>query len=131
MTAPKDLPEIRLNAQGLYREEVFTDRRAGSIRRLVPARADGSLDVARAVVFEGQTSLLTSAGPLPLTFEIDAKTLAEAIERFPGAAQRALERTLEDIEALRREAASPLIVPGGLAPGDFGRPGGGGRVSVP
>jgi hypothetical protein len=130
MTSRKDLPEIRMNAQGIYREEMFTDRRVGSIRQLVPVRADGSVDVGRAVVFEGQTSLLTAAGPLPLAFEIEAKTLAEAIERFPGAAQRVLEQTLKEIESLRREAASPLIVPGGVAPGDLGKPGTG-RIRMP
>jgi hypothetical protein len=36
-------------------------------------------------------------------------------------------RTLKEIEELRREAASPLIVPGrgGLGTGDFGGPGSG------
>jgi hypothetical protein len=127
MTPRKDRPEIRMNAQGLYREELFTDRRVGSIRQLIPVRADGSTDSGRTVLFEGQTSLLTSAGPVPLTFEIEANALADAIERFPGAAQRALEQTLKEIEELRREAASPLIVPGhgGLGTGDFGGPGSG------
>lgn len=127
MSSREDLPEIRMNAQGLYREELFTDRRAGSIRQLVPVRADGSADSGRSVVFEGQTSLLTSAGPLPLTFEIEADTLAEAINGFPAAAQKALEQTLKELEELRRQAASPLIVPGrgGLGPSNLAGPGGG------
>jgi hypothetical protein len=88
MSTQKDLPEIRMSVESLYREELFTDRRIGSIRKLVPVRPEGSDDSVRRVVFEGQTSLLTAAGPLPLQFEIEADTLAEAIERFPGAPRR-------------------------------------------
>jgi hypothetical protein len=128
MTTRKDLPDVRINAEGFYREELFTDRRVGVIRQFIPVRADGSVDGGRRVVFEGQTSLLTSAGPLPFTFEIEANTLADAIQRFPGAAQGGLEQTLKEIEELRREAASPLIVPGRGSPGigDLGGSGTGG-----
>ena len=85
------------------------------------------------MVFEGQTSLLTSAGPLPLPFEIEAHTLTEAIERFSGAAQRALEQMLKELEELRREAASSIIVPGrgSLGFGDVEGPGGGGNIRMP
>jgi hypothetical protein len=131
MTSRKDLPEIHMNAQDLYREELFTDRRIGSIRQFVPVRADGSADPGRTVVFEGQTSLITSAGPLPLTFAIEAETLLEAIDKFPAVAHRALEQTLKDIEDLRRQAASRLIVPGGSGIGDLGRPGRGGGIRTP
>ncbi|HWC05557.1 MAG TPA: hypothetical protein VHF87_22615 [Methylomirabilota bacterium] len=126
MTPEKDPPEIRLSTEGLYREELFTDRQVGSIRKLTPVRADGSDDSGRKLIFEGETSLLTSAGTLPLHFEIEADTLAEALERFSSTAQRALTRALEEIEELRREAASSLIVPGhgSLSIGDVGRPGG-------
>ena len=102
MSPEKDLPEIRLTVESLYREELFTDRRIGSIRKLIPVRADGSDDSGRKAVFEGQTSLLTEAGPLPLNFEIEAVTLTEAIERFASTAQRALAKPRG---ALRRCAA--------------------------
>ena len=42
MAAQNDLPDIQLDSKGLYREDVFTDRRAGSIRRLTPVTVDGS-----------------------------------------------------------------------------------------
>jgi hypothetical protein len=88
---------------------------------------DGTDDKTRPVVFEGQTTLLTPAGPMPLTFEIDAHTLAEALERFPAAAQVALEAMLKELDELRRERASSLIVPGqsGLDLGNLRGPGGG------
>jgi len=46
MSPEKDLPEIRMNVESLYREELFTERRIGSIRKLIPVRADGSDDSA-------------------------------------------------------------------------------------
>jgi hypothetical protein len=127
MSTPQDLPELRVDAESLYREELFTDRRIGTIRKLVPVRADGAVDSGRPAIFEGQTTLVTPAGPVPLAFEIEADTLADAVERFPDAAQRALERTLRELEEIRREAASSLIVParGPLGIDDVGGPGGG------
>ena len=83
MAAPNDLPEVELDPKNLYREDVFTDRRAGSIRRLTPVTVDGAPDAARAVLFSGQTQLLTPAGVLPLGFEIEARTLEEALKKFP------------------------------------------------
>jgi hypothetical protein len=130
MSTARDLSELRVDGGSLYREEVFTDRRVGSIRQLIPVRSDGSGDSSRKALFEGQTTLLTPAGPLPLRFEIEADTLAEALERFGGTAEAALEETLKEAEELRRQARSSLIVPGagGLGLGDVGGPGGGGII---
>ena len=33
MAAQNDLPDVELDPKALYQEDVFTDRRAGSIRR--------------------------------------------------------------------------------------------------
>src|SRR2546430_11487716 len=74
MAAQNDLPEVQLDLKALYREDVFTDRRAGSIRRLTPVTADGSVDPTRPVLFSGQTQLLTPAGVLPPGVEIEAAT---------------------------------------------------------
>jgi len=62
--------ELHLDAERLYREEVFTDQRIGTIRRLTPVKSDGSPDPGRAVIFAGQTQILTAGGALPLGFEI-------------------------------------------------------------
>lgn len=125
MTSQRDPIELRLSH--LYREETFTDRRVGSIRRLVPISSDGTDDKTRTEVFEGQTTVLTPAGPIPLSFEIDARSLAEALEKFAGAAQAALETMLKELDELRRERASSLIVPGqsSLDIGPLGGPRGG------
>ena len=81
------LPEIKLETDSLYREDVFTDRRAGTVRRMTPVLPDGSADASRPVIYMGQTQLMTPGGVLPLGFEIEAPDLATAIERFPEAVQ--------------------------------------------
>ena len=112
MTDSNQPPEIRLDSGHLYREETYTDRRMGTLRKLLPVHADGSDDPGRPVVWEGSTSLLTPAGTLPLSFEIEAETISEALDRFPEAAREALDRTMEELRELRREQASSIVVPG-------------------
>ena len=114
------LPDIQLDSAGLYREEIFTDRRAGTIRRLTPVTVDGSTDAARPVLYSGQTQLLTPTGVLPLGFEIEAQSLSEAIGKFPLAVKEALEQAIEEAREYRRESASRIVVPdvgGGAIPG--------------
>jgi hypothetical protein len=133
MAAPNDLPEVELDPGNLYREDVFTDRRAGSIRRLTPVTVDGAPDSARPVLFSGQTQLLTPAGVLPLGFEIEAGTLEEALKKFPDGVKVALEQAIDEARELRREAASRIVVPevgAGLGPGS-GPAAGGGKIKFP
>jgi len=113
------LPDIQVDRNGLYREETFTDRRAGTIRRLVPVTADGSPDAARAVIYSGQTQLMTPGGVLPLSFEIDATTMEQALDQFPASVHAALEQAIEEAREYRREAATRIVVPdaGGGIPG--------------
>ncbi len=129
MAAQNDLPEIQLDSQGLYREDVFTDRRAGSIRRLTPVTTEGAVDTGRPVLFSGQTQLLTPAGVLPLAFEIDAQTLPEALQKFSDGVKVALEQAIDEAREMRREAASRIVVPDvGAGPGPSG---GGGKIKFP
>jgi regulator of protease activity HflC (stomatin/prohibitin superfamily) len=124
----EQLPEIKLNRHELYREETFSDRRAGSIVRLTPVKADGSADHKREEIYVGQAQMMTPVGTIPLSFQLDAKTLDVAIDKFPEAAKAAIERTLEELKELRREATSSIVVPersGGLGGGRGGIPGGG------
>ena len=132
MAAQNDLPDIQLDPKGLYREDVFTDRRAGSIRRLTPVTAGGDTDATRPVLFSGQTQLLTPAGVLPLGFEIEAQTLEEALRKFPDGVKVALEQAIDEARELRREAASRIVVPevgSGVGPGPGA--GGGGKIKFP
>jgi len=128
MASPTDLPEVKLDPAALYQEEIFTDRRAGTIRRLKPITLDGAVDPSREVLFSGQTQLLTPAGVLPLVFDIEAATLDEAIQKFPEGVKAALEQAIDEAREMRREAASRIVVPevggGAIGPG----PAGGGKI---
>jgi hypothetical protein len=120
MAQDTGMPDIQLDSTGLYREDIFTDRKAGTIRRLIPVLIDGSTDMKRAVLYSGQTQLLTPNGVLPLGFEIEAVTLEEAVTKFPAAVKNALEQAIEEAREFRRESASRIVVPdvgGGALPG--------------
>jgi hypothetical protein len=118
--------EIRVDPAALYLEEIFTDRRIGTIRRHTPVTRDGQPDAARAVVYTGETQIMTPAGALPIAFEIDAESLGDAAEKFGPLAKEAIERTVRELQELRRQAASSIVVPQGPIPG-----GGGGKIQLP
>jgi hypothetical protein len=120
------LGEIRVDPQNLYREEVYTDLRVATIRRLVPVKADGSTDTARQELYSGQTNLMSQAGPLPVECPIDASNLEEAMAKFPEAIKEAVERLVEEAKEMRRREASRIVVPGGPLPGQGGGGLGGG-----
>jgi hypothetical protein len=79
------------------------------------------------VLYSGQTQLLTPTGVLPLGFEIEAQSLADAIQQFPAAVKEALEQAIEEAREYRRESASRIVVPevGGGMGGGGAIPGGG------
>jgi hypothetical protein len=116
------LGEISVDQDNLYREETFTDLKVASIRRLTPIRSDGSEDSARAVMFVGETTLMSARGPLPINCPIEATTLAEAMDAFPQAVQAAVERLMEEAREMQRQEANRIVVPG------QGPPSGGGRI---
>lgn len=132
-------PEPTLNVADLYREDTYTDRRIGTIRMLTPVLPNGERDPAREVEFSGQISVMTPMGALPVGFELPGPTLAEATAAFTAEAKAGIERTMEEIAQMRREAASSLVIPGqgggmgGLGGGglDGGGFGGGGRIRMP
>ena len=106
------LSEIKLDSKNLYREEVYTDLRVGSIKQLTPITADGSRDLARPIVFLGETQLMSQMGPLPVQTRIEADTLKGAIDRFPAAIQVAVEAMIEEVKELQRKEMSRIVVPG-------------------
>ncbi len=119
-----------MDATQLYREEIFTDRRVGTIRRLTPVTVDGTPDAARPVIFVGQAQVMTPMGAVPISFELDSPTLDGAIAKFGDAAEQAVQQTMRELQEIRREQASSLVIPdsaGGSLPnpGDLmgrGRP---------
>jgi hypothetical protein len=122
--------DLHMDAADLYCEEAFTDRQVGTIRRLTPVKSDGSPDARRAVSYIGQTQILTPVGALPLTFEIEAASLDEAVRKFGDAAEQAAARTIEELRQMRREAASSLVLPDAGAGRGGGFPGGG-KIQFP
>jgi hypothetical protein len=128
MAQENQIPEIKLDVTQLYQEEIFTDRKAGTLRRLTPVLADGSKDAARPVLFSGQTQLLTPMGVLPLAFELDATTIEDACAKFPDAVKIAIEQAIEEAREMRREQASRIVVP--EAGGGMGGAPGGGRIKL-
>lgn len=127
--SPQDrLNEAKMDIDSLYREEIVTDRKIGTLRVLTPLKADGSVDTSRTVIYSGEAQIMTGAGPLPVGFEIEAANLAEAVGKFGDTAREAIERTVRELQEMRRQAASQIVVPqGGM--GSLG--GGGGKIQMP
>ena len=84
--------DFTVDRSNLYREESFTDIKVAAIRRLLPVKPDGSDDESRDSIFMAQTQLMSPSGPVMLQSVLDAKTLEEAMERFPTAMQKEMEK---------------------------------------
>jgi hypothetical protein len=131
-----DPRDTQMDSTSLWREEIYTDRKVGTIRALQPVGADGQPDAVRKPVYVGEAQIMTSMGPLPVSFEIEAATLAEAVSKYGPTAQVAVERTVKELQDMRRQAASGLVIPQGAAGamgGGFGPGGmpGGGKIQLP
>ena len=103
--------EFTIDRSDLYREESFTDLKAGTIKRLIPVRADGSQDNTRKTVFVGHTSILTPNGPLPIQNVIAAKELQQAIKKFPEAMHAAMDRLMEEVKKYQEQEQSQIQKP--------------------
>ena len=126
--------EAVMDAASLYREEIYTDRKIGTLRVLLPVKSDASPDVARRTVFQGEAQLMTNMGPLPISFDIDANNLAEAVERYPEATKAGIERAMREIQEMRRQASSSIVLPPAgatLGPGGTLGGAGGGKIQIP
>ena len=106
-----------IDPAGLFLEEIFTDRRVGTIRRLTPVKSDGAPDGSRTVVYLGEMQVMTPMGSLPIAFEIDAASLDDAIAKFGPLAKSAMEEAARELQELRRQASSQIVVPGQAPPG--------------
>lgn len=128
--------EAQMDSADLWREEIVTDRKIGTLRVMTPIRPDGVADPARRTSYVGEAQMMTNMGALPITFEIEAASLAEAVQKYGDAAREAFERAMRELQDMRRQAASSLVLPGqgggGFGPG--GLPpglGGGGKIQMP
>jgi len=127
MNRPETRNEIQMDAANLYRETVFTDNTVGTVRQLTPVTANGEPDPTRSEQYVGSTQVMTNAGPLPLSFEIEATDLAAAAAGFGEAARAAFERTMEELKEMQRQQASSIVVPGAGGRGGMG----GGNIQIP
>ena len=124
--------EAVMDAASLYREEIYTDRKVGTLRVLQPVKSDGSPDTLRRTVYQGEAQLMTNMGPLPISFDIEAKTLAEAIAGYPEATKAGIERAMRELQEMRRQQSSSIVLPPAgatlAAPGALS---GGGKIQIP
>ncbi|HSC22362.1 MAG TPA: hypothetical protein VLG08_01505 [Casimicrobiaceae bacterium] len=124
--------DAAMDATSLYREEIYTDRKIGTLRVLLPVNTDGTPDARRRTVYQGEAQLMTNVGPLPISFDIDATSLADAVSKYAEATKVGVERAMRELQEMRRQASSSIVLPPAgatLAPG--GGLGGGGKIQLP
>ena len=131
--APRD---PAMDAKTLYREEIYTDRKLGTLRVMVPVAPDGSPDATRDTLYVGEAQLMTNMGPLPISFEIEATSLADAVSKYGDAAKGGVEQALRELQEMRRQASSSLVIPpagaaSAITGGGLGGLGGGGKIQLP
>ena len=131
--AAENTPELKMDPSNLYREEIFTDRKIGTIRVMTPVKSDSSSDLNRKVIYVGETQLMTPVGALPLAFEIEADSLGQASQKFAEVASVAVERAVRELQEMRRQQSSSIVIPEGIPPGlgGMGMGGGGGKIKLP
>jgi len=124
--------DAAMDATSLYREEIYTDRRIGTLRVLLPVKADGTPDTLRRTVYQGEAQLMTNVGPLPISFDIDANNLADAVSKYTDATKAGVERAMRELQEMRRQASSSIVLPpAGATLGPGGALGGGGKIQIP
>jgi hypothetical protein len=111
MSSVNEARQATMDVTQIYREETFTDRKVGTIRKLSPVTSDGGVDTTRPVIFVGQAQVMTPMGALPISFELEAATLDVAVEKFGAAAELAVRETMRELQEMRREQASSLVIP--------------------
>ena len=122
----RSVEELTMDQSNLFREETVTDRQVGTIRVSNPISANGDNDPERQTIYAGETQIMTPMGALPIAFQIDASSLAEAVEKYGDAGKVAVEKAIKELQEMRREQASSIVLPGNMPGGSSGTgPGGG------
>ena len=117
MSDTQSLEDMQLDPNNLWKEENFTDLTVGSIRKLTPICIDGTEDSSRKPVFSATTNIMTPSGALPISGEIDATTLEEAVAGFSDAINAAVKKLQEDMIRMQKEQASKIVTPDELRGG--------------
>lgn len=107
MPSRPEKAKINLNVDrdNLYREDSVTDVKVAAIRRLTPIKADGSDDDSRDPMFMGQTQLMSPSGPILLQSLLEASSLEEALDKFPDAMQKEVDKAMAQAEKNHKKKA--------------------------
>lgn len=124
-----DSIDAKLDESNLYAEELVTDRKLGMIHILTPILPSGEKDPKRKPIFTGEIQVMTQMGPVPISFEIDAANVEEAVKKYGDAAKEGVKKTVERLQEMRREAASKIVTPG--SPGFGVPPDAGSKIQMP
>ncbi|HSU44468.1 MAG TPA: hypothetical protein VLN42_09665 [Casimicrobiaceae bacterium] len=126
------MADAAMDETSLYREEIYTDRKIGTLRVLLPVKADGTPDTLRRTVYQGEAQLMTNMGPLPISFDIDASSLADAVAKYAESTKAGIERAMRELQEMRRQQSSSIVLPPAgatlAAPGALS---GGGKIQIP
>ena len=118
MSEENTLENIKLDGDNLWKEEHITDLKVGNIRKLTPIKLDGTEDEARQASYSATTNIMTPGGALPISGEIEATNLAEAVEKFPDAINAAVKKLQEDMVKMQQEQANQIVTPDQLRGGN-------------
>jgi hypothetical protein len=117
MADQQSLENIKIDGTNLWKEENITDLQVGSIRVLTPIKLDGSEDEGRAATYSATTNIMTPGGALPISGEIEATNLEEAVEKFPEAINAAIQQLQDDMVKMQQEQANRIVTPDELRGG--------------
>ena len=114
MTSEKDAvpllhPGVKSSIQGfdkdsLYVVEIYSDLVNGDIKMATPVNAGRTRDSRRDARFFSSITVNYRGQAMNVNFEIDAKNLEEAIDKFPETAQARGSEMVEKLEAMDRRA---------------------------
>ena len=108
---------IKIDGSNLWKEENITDLKVGSIRRLTPIKLDGTVDESRTATYSATTNIMTPSGALPISGEIKATNLEEAVENFSEAITVAIKKLQDDMIKMQQEQANKIVTPDDLRGG--------------
>ncbi len=117
MAEDNSLENIQIDGSNLWKEENFTDLQVGSIRKMTPIKIDGSVDESREPSWSAATNIMTPSGALPISGEINATSLEEAVANFSDAINEAIKKLQEDMIRMQQEQASKIVTPDELRGG--------------
>jgi len=124
-------------SSGVPRQSELEDAEAEELaRRFAPILRRDSRELfvpIRQEAYVGETQLMTPVGALPLAFEIEADSLGQASQKFSEVAAVAVERAVRELQEMRRQQSSSIVIPEGIPPGlgGMGMGGGGGKIKLP